>query len=283
MPDFFEAEDLGCSPAKQCSSCKSCSNCRFRGESLSPAEAEVVRRVEGDMFLDRKEQRIKVSYPWKKEAYKQVSNYKQVVAVQTSIERRLVKDDLVGDYNDEMRKAISAGSVKKLGVDDLVDYEGPVHYITHSPVLKPSSRSTKVRIVANSALKNSHTGLSFNDCMESGPNALTSLLDVLLKWRSVEVALMYDLSKAYQTLVTGPMERNLRRFVWRESPDQPWEIYSYDRVTFGDLIAALLLELAKDMVAQAGIGIDPLASRQLTQNTYVDDGCGVGSQKKLTA
>ena len=34
MPDFFEAEDLGCSPAKQCSECCSCSNCRFRGEKI---------------------------------------------------------------------------------------------------------------------------------------------------------------------------------------------------------------------------------------------------------
>ena len=70
---------------------------------------------------------------------------------------------------------------------------------------------------------------------------------------------MYDLSKAYQTLVTGPMERNLQRFVWQADPSSPWEIYAYDWVTFGDLIAALVLELAKEMVSQAGVSVDPLA------------------------
>ena len=58
MPDFFEVEDSGCSPAKQYKDCRSCANCRFRGENLSPDEAEVVRRVEADMFLDKKENRI---------------------------------------------------------------------------------------------------------------------------------------------------------------------------------------------------------------------------------
>ena len=281
LPSFFEAEDLGCSPAKQCSSCKTCTNCRFRGENLSPMEAEVVRRVETDMFLDKSEQRIKVNYPWKAEAYSQVPNYGQAVAIQASIERRLVKEGLLSAYAEEMDKALEAGSVKKLGSEDLEDYPGPVHYITHFPVLKPTSVSTKIRIVANSALKNCHTGLSFNDCMEPGPNALTLLLDVLLKWRTVEVALMYDLSKAYQSLVTGPMERNLRRFVWRPDSSKPWQIYAYDRVTFGDLIAALALELAKVMVAQSGASIDPLAAKQLTQSSFVDDCCGGGSRAEV--
>ena len=87
-------------------------------------------------------------------------------------------------YAEEMEKAIEAGSVKKLEKEDLEEYSGPVHFITHFPVLKPSSVSTKVRIVANSPLKNCHSGLSFNDCMDGGPNALTSLLDVHIKWRS---------------------------------------------------------------------------------------------------
>ena len=125
------------------------------------------------------------------------------------------------------------------------EWDGPVHYLTHFPVIKPSSVTTKVRIVANSKMKNRHTGLSLNDVVEPGPNSLTPLLDVLIQFRGLEVGLLFDLCKAYQQLVTGDMERHLRLFVYRSSPEEPWEVYCYDRVTFGDVIAALCLELAK--------------------------------------
>ena len=67
-------------------------------------------------------------------------------------------------------------------------------------VKNEASTSTKLRIVANSALKNVHSKLSLNDCMWGGPNALADLVDVLVHWRSMEVALMLDVEKAYQAL-----------------------------------------------------------------------------------
>ena len=118
----------------------------------------------------------------------------------------MIRDGLAADYDEEMNKAITARSVVKLKEDELKSWTGPVHYLTHFPVLKPGSVTTKVRIVANSKMKNLKTGLSLNDVVEAGPNALTPLLEVLELWMGVEVALMFDLSKAYQQLVTGDVE-----------------------------------------------------------------------------
>ena len=100
-----------------------------------------------------------------------------------------------------MRPTIERGAVVFLGKEDL-DYSGPVHYITHFGVLNPESKSTKLRIVSNSASKNQHSGLSLNDCMEDGPNTLNGLLQVLVGWRNLEAGLLYDLSKAYQRMKT---------------------------------------------------------------------------------
>ena len=173
------------------------------------------------MRLDEKDGKIHVSYPFKPSAWQQKSNYGQAVAVQSNIEKRLVRDGLVESYDKEMNKAISAGSVVELTEQDMKDWTGPVHYLTHFPVIKPSSVTTKLRIVANSKMKNHHTGLSLNDVVEPGPNSLNPLLDVLILFRGVEVGLLFDLCKAYQQLVTGDLERHLRRFVYRSSPDQP--------------------------------------------------------------
>ena len=39
-----------------------------------------------------------------------------------------------------------------------------------------------------------------------------------------------------------------------------WQVYAYDRVAFGDVIAGLCLELAKSLVAKEGEKIDTQAS-----------------------
>ena len=119
---------------------------------------------------------------------------------------------------------------------------GGVHYVTHFPVLKPSSESTKVRIVSDSKMKNNTTQLSFNDLIQDLPNALSELLVVILHWRCHPTALMYDLAKAYQSIRTGEKEKHLRRFFYRSDTKEEFKTYAYDRATFGDNAASAALE-----------------------------------------
>ena len=90
-------------------------------------------------------------------------------------------------------------------------------------------------------------------CMSEGPNALSSLLEVLIEFRMNEVALIYDLTKAYQSIPTRELERHVRRIVWRwGNTVADWELYGYDVVTFGDQAAGLILELVKKLAADMG-------------------------------
>ena len=157
---------------------------------LTRDQREVVRRVEATMKLDTEGDKIHVKYPLRPEAYLQTENSRQAKAMQTNIEKRLIRDQLMADYKIEMSKALEAGSVVKLSRKEVESWTGPVHFLCHFPVLKPDSVTTKVRIV--------------------------------------EVGLLFDLTKAYQQLVTGPEEGHLRRFLYRESSDQAWETYAYD-------------------------------------------------------
>ena len=181
LPSFFEAEELGVAPQPHCESCtkklKGCGDCSYRGQVLTKDQREVARRVESSMRLDKEEKKIYVEYPFKPTAYMQKDNSSQAKAMQGNIERRLIRDGLVEDYNAEMKKALEAGSVVKLSEEEIESWTGPIHYLCHFPVLKPGSVTTKVRIVANSKMKNSHTGLSLNDVVEPGPNALNELLN----------------------------------------------------------------------------------------------------------
>ena len=65
--------------------------------------------------------------------------------------------------------------------------------------------------------------------------------------------MVYDLSKAYNSVITGSWEAFLRLMVWRfGKTEAEWTVYAYRVMAFGDSVSATLLELAKDMVAEHG-------------------------------
>ena len=105
--------------------------------------------------------------------------------------------------------------------------------------------STKLRIVSNSALINSRSVLSLNDCMWAGLMSLAKLLAVLIHWRALEVALMADIVKAYHIIKTQEHKLHLKRILHRNSQSEPWQVCAFTHVTFKDLAAGLLLEVVK--------------------------------------
>ena len=130
-------------------------------------EELVVKMVEDSMWLDKEKQVIHVSYPWKPEADRQVSNRSQALAIQKKVEAKLQKAGRLEEYNVEMKKQIERGAAKPRDVSELENNKGPLNYVAHFAVFNPDSPSTKLRIVSHSALKNIHTGLSVNDCMHA--------------------------------------------------------------------------------------------------------------------
>ena len=99
--------------------------------------------------------------------------------------------------------------------DEFDDYSGPISFVTHHHVMKLGSTSPPLRIVTNTSFVNEHAKLSPNNYMQEGPNALASLLEVIIGFRMIKVALVYDLTKAYQSIRTGELERHVQRIVWR--------------------------------------------------------------------
>ena len=121
------------------------------------------------------------------------------------------------------------------------------------------------------AMKNSHSGLSPNDCMFRPPNALKPLLSVLLHWRTLRHCAVVDVSRAYQSVGTGPQEKFARLVLWKEKGGL-WWVLGYNVMTFGDLAAAAGLELARAEMAMLGRHICPRTADQLREKMYVDDG-----------
>ena len=97
--------------------------------------------------------------------------------------------------------------VSELTQAEMSAYTGPINYITHHEVYKPGSLSTPVRLVSNSSFKNGSTNL--NEITVKGPNTLADIYNNLFKFRSYQVALVFDSTKAYNSIKTGLVEHHL--------------------------------------------------------------------------
>ena len=278
-PDFWESDQLGVKPTPRCDRCRKCQQVGVCSDSHAQhtmkeqAELDLIKAntklINGEIWCD---------YPFVKDPSCLPYNRASAVKVAEKVWASLEKDNMLQDYHDQVQQILDRKAAVKLSVQEMTDYEGPTQYISHHPVLK-NSVSTPVRMVTNSSFNNG--GKSLNSCLAAGPNSLNPMLDVLLRFRCYCCALQYDLSKAYNTMRTGVKERHLRRFVWKFSKDDVWEDYAFDVVHFGDCCAATQLEVAKDLTAEAGRDIDPVAADKIEEDCYVDDGLTGGSVEEV--
>ena len=122
--------------------------------------------------------------------------------------------------------------------------------------------------------------------------SLVPLLSALITWRSYPHVAIWDYEKCYNSVHTTEKDLHLRRFVWRPDGDAEermgpagsggdgirgeWRVYGIDRMHFGDRCAAVGLEVAKGLIAEAGRHIDSEAVDMILRG-YVDDGFGGGT------
>ena len=170
------------------------------------------------MTLDPSNNNVKIRYPAKGDLSQLQDNRGQAIGCAVSLERKLSKNKTRELYNNEFQGYVSRGVFKELSEDEMEAWEGPVNYISHHGVPKPSSVSTALRVVSNSSLKNDQSGgLSYNDLLVKGPNSLQPLLQVQADFRTLPNVVTWDYAKAYNTVLTYPEEMHMRRLVWRES------------------------------------------------------------------
>lgn len=136
-----------------------------------------------------------------------------------SAERRLAKNPSHAKvYQDQMDDMVNIDVARKLTPDEVKNYDGPVHYISHHEVLQPDSNSTPVRIVFNSSA--SYMGHALNDYLAKGPDLLNNLLGILIRFREEATALTGDIKKMYHTVKIGIKDQHTHRFLWRNMDDK---------------------------------------------------------------
>ncbi|XP_038063016.1 uncharacterized protein LOC119733703 [Patiria miniata] len=141
-------------------------------------------------------------------------------------------------------------------------------FLHHFAVTK-DSKTTPVRVVYDAKAR--YQGHSLNDYLMKGENINSDLFEVALRFRESEVGLIADISKMFQAIKIKPDDARFHRFVFRESPGQPVQVYELTTVTFGDKPSptAAIVTL-RHVVAEHATGDEQL-NRVVADQFYMDD------------
>ena len=217
---FFQGKALGISPVESCTYCKvrmaECCICSSETALLTAQEVDEYNILKEHSTLNKASGHLLAKYPFKKDPGVLINNGKDAKACQVSQEQRQIRNKTHTQYVEQFMDMLNRGVVSEISQSEISTYTGPVNYITHHEVYKPGSLLTPVRLVSNSSFRNGSTNL--HDLTVKGPNTLAEIYNTLFKFRSYQIALVFDISKAYNSIKTKLLEKYLRGLWFHVNP-----------------------------------------------------------------
>ncbi|XP_062702756.1 uncharacterized protein LOC134285626 [Aedes albopictus] len=143
-----------------------------------------------------------------------------------------------------------------------------VWYLPLGVVVHPK-KPEKVRVVWDAAA--TVRGVSLNSVLLKGPDLLTSLPAVLSRYRQRQVAIGADIREMFHQVLIRPEDRHAQRFLWRDSPSLPIQVFVMDVATFGSSCSPCSLQFVKNLNAEEQADEFPKAAEAVKTSHYVDD------------
>ena len=183
-----------------------------------------------------------------------------------SLTRKLDKDPQLQErYDQALSDMETSGVIEEVPPQELVS-EHPTFYMPHRPVIREASVSTKIRPVFDASAA-SYNGISLNDCLETGPNLMPDLVEILIRFRRWQVAITGDITKAFLQIQVQKSDRDVHRFLWKLKDDV--RVMRFLRVPFGNCSSPFLLN-ATIKHHLSTVPQTPVV-QELQDNLFVDD------------
>ncbi|XP_058465719.1 uncharacterized protein LOC131439115 [Malaya genurostris] len=187
-----------------------------------------------------------------------------------NLERKLYRQpELKEQYSQFIREYEQLGHMREIH-EPIDEYPGSVYYLLHHCVLRPSSTTTKLRVVFDGSARTS-TGVSINDILMTGPTIQNDLFAILLRFRGFQYVFTLDIPKMFRQVRIHPQDTKYQRIFWRYNENDPLTIRELQTVTYGlgssPFQATMALKQVsidhKDEFSEAAMVID--------KGTYMDD------------
>ena len=177
--------------------------------------------------LPFKQIQYEVGLPWKEDHPEIPDHYAICMNHLRYLQHKLLKSpELLQGYDsiiqDQLKQGIiepvMEGAASLLQTNDIVNTNRMVHYLPHHCVIWQDKQTTKLRIVYDGSAKTKTDSISLNDCLETGPNLIPKLFDVLITFRWHLVAVTADIEKAFLMIGIRPSDRDMLHFLWLKNP-----------------------------------------------------------------
>ncbi|GFR71744.1 Gypsy retrotransposon integrase-like protein 1 [Elysia marginata] len=216
------------------------------------------------------EERYTVRLPWKSPQSKALllDNKEQASKRLDNLSKKFDKNpELKEKYDTVLQDFEREGFIEEVSQDEInSDSESPTFYLPHRPVIREESLTTKIRPVFDASCKGAN-GVSLNDCMNSGPNLIPDLVQILLRFRQWKYALTADITKAFLQINLHPEDRDVHRFLWNLNGNT--RVMRFKRVTFGNTCSPFLLNAT--LRFHLSKFEHSATVEKLQNNLYVDD------------
>ncbi|XP_062710822.1 uncharacterized protein LOC134288907 [Aedes albopictus] len=238
----------------------------------TPLESEEDKRAR--KILERTTRRVNGSFEtgllWKYDRPSFPNSYPLAVRRMQSLEKRLAKEPgLKERVDDQIAEYEFKGYAHRITQEE-VEATNPdrVWYLPLSIVRNPK-KPEKIRLIWDAAAR--VNGVSFNDMLIKGPDMLTSLFTVLLRFRQRSVAVCGDIREMFHQVRIIPQDKQSQRFLYRNHPDQPPQVFVMDVATFGATCSPCSAQFVKNTNAQDFASQFPRAAEAIINAHYVDD------------
>lgn len=200
--DWWKWDSIRAACEPKCGGCR-CGNCQPGSKMTLAEERELEVMRDGLTYVTEdghsKEPHWHTKYPWLEDLVSLPNNKRAVEAMFLRTEKQLSKEsEWKVAYTARMHNMVDRKAAVKLSRDAIIDWDGPVWYVSHLIAPNPHSITTPVRLVWNSSQR--FRGVSMNELLMKGPDALNQIRAVLLRFRSGTYAALGDIRKMYNSV-----------------------------------------------------------------------------------
>ena len=218
-----------------------------------------------------KDGRYCVQLPWKDPHPMLPDNYNLCQTRLFGLLRRLKQNpSLLREYDAVIRDQLAKGIMEV--VDSQLSPMSDTHYIPHHAVVREDKLTTKLRIVYDASAR--MNGPSLNDCLYAGPTFGQKILDILIRFRVHNVALVADIEKAFLMISIDEKDRDMLRFLWVDDVDSELprkQVLRFARVVFGVSSSPFLLNATIKHHMDKYRYTDEVFVDKFLHSIYVDD------------
>ena len=258
-------------PIKRCVRCQGCSSCRkvYKPDAVrQEAQSEVIKEC---IKLDEKNGYYVASYPHNQLLPQLPENREAVKKMMISLEKKLIKHNLVDAFNARVAEDIKTGVLLTscVGLEGLQESFIPLTYSLKNDPLS----TTKLRICTNGSFRRSPGCVSYNDTLIQGPEYLNGIDGILLRWRAASTCALADIKSCYHKIRSTKEEKSLRR-LWLKpvlglGSDEEWTEGCLGRVSFGDSLGGAVAGTAIFDVADTCMS--DKAAQCVREDSFMDD------------